>query len=82
MGKEEEFLDADEKEADVYGDNAREDLSENDEISPQEGAFMEGYEKADDDEEKVDNEKYEKAFGDVEEPEEPTEEEEEFEEEF
>jgi len=58
----EEFTDPEEKEADVYGNEAREDLAENDEISPEEGAFMEGYEKNEDDEDKVENEKYEKAF--------------------
>ena len=60
----EEFIDAEGKEADVYGDNAREDLAENDEISPEEEAFMEGYDKNEDFDEKTDNDKYEKAFED------------------
>ena len=75
----EEFIDAEGKEADVYGDNAREDLAENDEISPEEEAFMEGYDKNEDFDEKTDNDKYEKAFED-ENPDEPPAEEEDFEE--
>lgn len=76
----EEYTDPEEREADVYGDNAREDLAENDEISPEEEAFMEGYDKNDDFDEKTENDKYEKAF-DEEEAEQDLEEED-FEEEF
>jgi hypothetical protein len=54
-----------EREEDVYGE-AREDLAENDEISPEEEAFMEGYDSNEDFEEKTDNDKYEKAFEDSE----------------
>jgi hypothetical protein len=59
-----DFHESEEKEADVYGDNAREDLAENDEISPEEEAFMEGYDKNEDFDEKTENDKYEKAFED------------------
>lgn len=52
-----------EHENDVYGE-AREDLAENDEISPEEEAFMEGYDSNEDFEEKTENDKYEKAFED------------------
>lgn len=43
---------------DVYGDSSREDLVENDELSPEEEAFMQGYDKAAD-EEKEEEEKKE-----------------------
>ncbi len=47
----------------VYGHDAREDLAENDEISPEEGAFMEGYDQTPEDEEETENEAYDAAFG-------------------
>lgn len=62
MVMDDDFIESEEKESDVYGDNAREDLAENDEISPEEEAFMEGYDKAEDLDDEVSNEKYEKAF--------------------
>jgi hypothetical protein len=58
----EDFTETEDKEADVYGDNAREDLAENDEITPEEQAFMDGYDEGEDLDEKTDNDKYEKAF--------------------
>lgn len=42
----EEGMQDEEHEANVYGSSAREDLEENDEISPEEEAFMEGYEES------------------------------------
>jgi hypothetical protein len=81
MVVDDDFIESEEKEADVYGDNAREELADNDEISPEEEAFMEGYDKDMDLDEKTENDKYEKAF----EEEDSAEEEEddgEFEEEF
>jgi hypothetical protein len=47
---------------DVYGDGAREDLGENDEITPEEQAFMEGYDSGEELEEKTENDTYEAAF--------------------
>ncbi len=44
---------------DVYGDS-REDLVENDELSPEEEAFMAGYDEAADESEKDDEEEKEK----------------------
>ena len=73
---------SEEKEEDVYGDNAREELTENDEISPEEGAFMEGYDSNEDFEEKTENDKYEKAIEEGDGEEEASGGEEEFEEEF
>ncbi|MDD9952947.1 MAG: hypothetical protein OXR66_01265 [Candidatus Woesearchaeota archaeon] len=46
----EDFPD-EEHEVNVYGHEAREALEENDEISPEEGAFMEGYDSDEEDEE-------------------------------
>lgn len=48
----------------VYDDEAREDLVENDEISPEEEGFMSGYEKTEEKEEKnhKGDELYERAF--------------------
>lgn len=54
----------DEQAESVYNDDSREDLVENDEISPEEEAFMSGYDE-DESEEDKDNdydEAYEKAF--------------------
>jgi hypothetical protein len=81
MVVDEDFIEAEEKESDVYGDNAREELADNDEISPEEEAFMEGYDKDMDLDEKTENDKYEKAF-EEEEADDANNEEEEFEEEF
>jgi len=57
---EEEFHE--QKEEDVYSNEAREDLEDNDEISPEEGAFMEGYDSGEELNEEKDNDKYENAF--------------------
>ncbi len=46
----------------VYSDSGREDLLKNDEIDPQEEAFMAGYESSPEEKEEVDDEDYEKAF--------------------
>jgi hypothetical protein len=81
MVMDDDFIESEEKESDVYGDNAREDLAENDEISPEEEAFMEGYDKSDDMDDELANDKYEKAF-DEEEPAAEEEEEDDFEDEF
>ncbi len=51
-----------ESEQNVYGDGAREDLMENSEISPEEEAFMQGYEEAEKEEEDATSEAYEQAF--------------------
>jgi hypothetical protein len=63
-----DLMEHEDKEADVYGDSAREDLLENDEIDGREEAFMDGYEGGEEDEEKVENDKYEKAFEEEDEP--------------
>ena len=42
----------DESEENVYDDESREDLVENDEISPEEEGFMQGYEDAAEDKKK------------------------------
>ena len=47
----------------VYGHDAREDLAENDEISPQEEAFMEGYDETVEEDEETENDAYNAAFG-------------------
>ena len=49
-------------EMNVYGDDARETLIKDDEISPEEEAFMKGYEEADESDEEEDDSDYEKAF--------------------
>lgn len=49
-------------EINVYGDEARETMIKDDEISPEEEAFMKGYEEADEVEEEEDDTDYEKAF--------------------
>ena len=76
----EEFTDTEQQE-DVYGDNAREDLAENDEITPEEEAFMEGYDSGEELDEKTENETYEAAF-DGEKTEEDSPQEEEYEDEY
>lgn len=83
MVMDDDFIESEEKEADVYGDNAREDLADNDEISPEEEAFMAGYEKAEDSDDELANDKYEKAFDEDDKDAAPSEEEEDdFEDEF
>jgi len=42
------------EEKNVYGDEAREDLMDDDEISPEEEGFMKGYEEEDQDKEEDD----------------------------
>jgi hypothetical protein len=56
--------DEDQNIEEVYDDDAREDLVENDEISPEEEAFMAGYEEQKEKKQKegVGDEAYEKAF--------------------
>ncbi len=54
----------DEKESGIYGE-AREELGENDEISPEEEAFMKGYEEEDDSDEEEDDSEYQDAFDDA-----------------
>lgn len=46
----------------VYGDEARESLMKDDEISPEEEAFMKGYDEAEEVEEDDDDSDYENAF--------------------
>lgn len=53
---------SEEQEENVYGQNAREDLVDNDEMDPEEEAFMEGYEDEFDEEEEEDDGDYEAAF--------------------
>ena len=56
---EEEYKDSEE----VYDDESREDMVQNDEISPEEEAFMAGYEEASSEEKPQKGEKaYEEAF--------------------
>ncbi len=52
------------KRGSIYGDTGREDLRENDEISPEEEGFMQGYKEAgeDKDEDEDSESAYEKAF--------------------
>ena len=45
--EEESEISAGKKDDDVYGAQGREDLEESDEITPEEGGFMEGYEEED-----------------------------------
>lgn len=52
----------DENERNVYGDEARERLMEDGEISPEEEAFMEGYDQAESEEEDTASDAYEAAF--------------------
>lgn len=49
-------------EMNIYGDEAREALMEDGEISPEEEAFMQGYEKAEQEEEESADDVYEQAF--------------------
>jgi len=55
-------MDEEEKEVNVYGDEARESLEENDEISPEEEAFMKGYEEDEDADDDIDDPEYEEVF--------------------
>lgn len=55
----EEFED---HEVNVYGDEAREDLMKDDEISPEEEAFMKGYDEAEEPEDTEDDSDYEESF--------------------
>lgn len=55
----EEFED---QEMNVYGDDARENLMKDDEISPEEEAFMKGYDEAEEADEEEDDSDYEEAF--------------------
>lgn len=57
-----EFIETEDQEQNVYGQEARERLEENDEISPEEGAFMEGYNEDLPEEEEEDDSDYEAAF--------------------
>ena len=59
----EDFEDEDQFES-VYDEDAREDLTDNDEISPEEEAFMQGYDEEEKkkDEEKKGDKAYEDAF--------------------
>jgi len=58
---EEENKDKDES-REVYNDSGREDLLKDDEISPEEEAFMAGYESASEEKEEVEDDSYEDAF--------------------
>jgi hypothetical protein len=53
---EEEYLDKDMKERNVYSKKTREDLVEDDQISAEEEAFMAGYDELDDETEEESNE--------------------------
>jgi len=46
----------------VYDDEGREDLQKNDEISPEEEAFMAGYEESTEEKEEVEDDGYEESF--------------------
>ena len=56
-----ENYDPDESEQNVYGDSARENLMKDDEISPEEEAFMQGYEESEEEDQDEDDD-YEKSF--------------------
>lgn len=57
------MTDPDEDFVEVYDDSGREDLQKNDEISPQEEAFMKGYdESAEEEDDESEDKEYEKAF--------------------
>ena len=49
-------------EQNVYGDEARDNLMRDDEISPEEEAFMKGYEETEEADEEEDDSEYESAF--------------------
>lgn len=49
-------------EVNVYGDESRETLMKDDEISPEEEAFMKGYDEAEETDEEEDDSDYEEAF--------------------
>lgn len=53
----------DEEDYEVYDDGSREEMMKNDEISPEEEAFMQGYEEYEDDEtQDSGDDAYEKSF--------------------
>ena len=54
--------DMEDHEMNVYGDDARESMMSDDEISPEEEAFMKGYDEAEESDEDVDDSDYEEAF--------------------
>ncbi|MCA9478729.1 MAG: hypothetical protein KC535_06290 [Nanoarchaeota archaeon] len=54
--------DQEEHEMNVYGEDARESLMRDDEISPEEEAFMKGYDEAEEAPEKEDDSDYENSF--------------------
>ncbi|MBR9701239.1 hypothetical protein GOV11_05230, partial [Candidatus Woesearchaeota archaeon] len=56
-----ELTETEDHEQNVYGPSTREKLEENDEISPEEEAFMEGYEEDHEEEEEDDDSAYEAA---------------------
>jgi hypothetical protein len=57
-----DFYEQEDQEEDVYGSAAREQLEENDEISPEEEAFMEGYESDFEEDDEEEDDDYEDAF--------------------
>lgn len=54
--------DMEDHEVNVYGDEARSTLMSDDEISPEEEAFMKGYDEAEEADEEDDDTDYEEAF--------------------
>ncbi len=56
--------DSGESEVGVYEDSGREELMEAGEISPEEDAFMQGYDQTESDEEDTASDAYERAFAD------------------
>jgi len=56
------MYDDEEHEQNVYGDNAREEQVRDDEISPEEAAFVQGFEEEEEETEDEDDSDYEAAF--------------------
>jgi len=56
MAKREEYADDEDVDENVYEENKREDLVDDDEMSAQEEGFMEGYEEREEKEDEVDAE--------------------------
>lgn len=56
------YGDSEESERNVYGDNGRESMMEDGEISAEEDAFMQGYDQSEKEEEDSDSDAYEQAF--------------------
>lgn len=54
--------DLEDQEMNVYGDEARSSMMSDDEISPEEEAFMKGYDEAEESDEEEDDSDYEGAF--------------------